>query len=209
MRAWTLAPLLLRASQINAAHCTAICMSIPVSVQSTKCPLARRSPHLNRARPLLVRLNNDEEITRPKTKPRADVTAMTPEELPPGRTSTGSSTEEPTASAPSQPTPPRKPPTPVPGVAPPGEDRPEFWRASGQRTLAELLAPTVPIVVDAPAKNVILFVGDGMGVSTVTASRIYGAQRKNGMPGEESRLAFERFPFTALIKASALSPGPN
>ncbi|XP_077541225.1 alkaline phosphatase, tissue-nonspecific isozyme-like [Haemaphysalis longicornis] len=128
---------------------------------------------------------------------------MTPEELPPGRTSTGSSTEEPTASAPSQPTPPRKPPTPVPGVAPPGEDRPEFWRASGQRTLAELLAPTVPIVVDAPAKNVILFVGDGMGVSTVTASRIYGAQRKNGMPGEESRLAFERFPFTALIKTYA------
>ncbi|KAH9382392.1 hypothetical protein HPB48_021847 [Haemaphysalis longicornis] len=57
-----------------------------------------------------------------------------------------------------------------PASRPPGEDRPEFWRASGQRTLAELLAPTVPIVVDAPAKNVILFVGDGMGVSTTYAA---------------------------------------
>ena len=49
------------------------------------------------------------------------------------------------------------------------------------------------------AKNVILFVGDGMGVSTVTAARILAGQMK-GKPGEETRLAFDEFPYTALSK---------
>jgi alkaline phosphatase len=49
------------------------------------------------------------------------------------------------------------------------------------------------------AKNVILFIGDGMGVSTVTATRILDGQRK-GMPGEENVLSFERFPYLALSK---------
>jgi len=49
------------------------------------------------------------------------------------------------------------------------------------------------------AKNVILFVGDGMGVSTITAARILEGQMK-GKPGEENRLSFDRFPYTALSK---------
>ena len=49
------------------------------------------------------------------------------------------------------------------------------------------------------AKNVILFVGDGMGISTVTAARIYEGQ-KRGQTGEENLLSFEKFPQTALIK---------
>lgn len=49
------------------------------------------------------------------------------------------------------------------------------------------------------AKNVILFVGDGMGVSTVTAARILDGQNK-GLSGEENSLSFERFPFTGLAK---------
>jgi len=49
------------------------------------------------------------------------------------------------------------------------------------------------------AKNVILFVGDGMGVSTITAARILAGQL-NGQPGEENRLFFERFPYLALSK---------
>ena len=49
------------------------------------------------------------------------------------------------------------------------------------------------------AKNVILFIGDGMSVTTVTAGRIYEGQRK-GMSGEENLLAFESFPHTALSK---------
>lgn len=49
------------------------------------------------------------------------------------------------------------------------------------------------------AKNVILFVGDGMGVSTLTAARILAGQLQ-GNPGEENYLSFERFPYTALVK---------
>lgn len=49
------------------------------------------------------------------------------------------------------------------------------------------------------AKNVILFVGDGMGVSTLTAARILDGQQK-GNPGEEGYLSFENFPYTALVK---------
>mgnify|MGYP000483430161 CR=1 FL=1 len=49
------------------------------------------------------------------------------------------------------------------------------------------------------AKNVILFVGDGMGVSTVTAARILEGQR-GGASGEENNLSFESFPSVALSK---------
>ena len=49
------------------------------------------------------------------------------------------------------------------------------------------------------AKNVILFVGDGMGVSTLTASRIYETQQNGGI-GEEGLLSFEAFPNTAIVK---------
>ncbi len=49
------------------------------------------------------------------------------------------------------------------------------------------------------AKNVILFVGDGMGVSTVTAARILDGQM-NGLAGEESQLSFDKFPFSGLSK---------
>ncbi len=49
------------------------------------------------------------------------------------------------------------------------------------------------------AKNMILFVGDGMGISTVTAARIFAGQEA-GNPGEENFLSFERFPHTALVK---------
>lgn len=49
------------------------------------------------------------------------------------------------------------------------------------------------------AKNIILFVGDGMGISTVTASRILEGQQK-GMMGEENSLSFGKFPFAGLAK---------
>ncbi|RKQ69178.1 alkaline phosphatase [Litorimonas taeanensis] len=49
------------------------------------------------------------------------------------------------------------------------------------------------------AKNIILFVGDGMGVSTVTAARIFDGQSQ-GKSGEENTLAFEEFQNVALIK---------
>jgi alkaline phosphatase len=52
---------------------------------------------------------------------------------------------------------------------------------------------------NAPARNVILFIGDGMGVSTVTAARIFDGQSR-GLRGEEHSLAFDRFPHVALVR---------
>ena len=49
------------------------------------------------------------------------------------------------------------------------------------------------------AKNVILFIGDGMGPSTVTTARILEGQFA-GMPGEEHTLSFGHFPFVGLAK---------
>lgn len=49
------------------------------------------------------------------------------------------------------------------------------------------------------AKNIILFVGDGMGITTVTAARIFQGQQQ-GMSGEENSLSFGKFPFVGLSK---------
>lgn len=51
----------------------------------------------------------------------------------------------------------------------------------------------------ASAKNVILFIGDGMGISTITAARIYEGQ-KRGETGEENTLSFETFDNVAMVK---------
>lgn len=50
-----------------------------------------------------------------------------------------------------------------------------------------------------PARNLILFVGDGMSLTTVAAARILEGQQR-GESGEENALAFEVFPHTALSK---------
>lgn len=50
-----------------------------------------------------------------------------------------------------------------------------------------------------PAKNLILFVGDGLGVTTVTAARILAGQEA-GHDGPSHRLAMDDFPHTALSR---------
>ena len=61
------------------------------------------------------------------------------------------------------------------------------------------------------AKNVILFIGDGMSLETLTAARIYKAQQYTHMDckntntdqtcyGEETLLDFEKFPHTGFSK---------
>ena len=68
-------------------------------------------------------------------------------------------------------------------------------------TVAESRAPVTRTASpeNATAKNVILFIGDGMGVSTVTAARIFDGQSQ-GKTGEENVLAFETFENVALVK---------
>lgn len=69
------------------------------------------------------------------------------------------------------------------------------WFVDAQQAVAAKAAS----VNGTRAKNVILFVGDGMGVSTLTAARILEGQMA-GNPGEEGYLSFENFNHTALVK---------
>lgn len=67
---------------------------------------------------------------------------------------------------------------------------------SGQQALDQLLKvkPNTN-----RAKNIILFVGDGISIPTVTAARIYEGQ-KRGIDGESNSLVFGKFPYLALSK---------
>ncbi|OYU14575.1 MAG: alkaline phosphatase [Alphaproteobacteria bacterium PA4] len=75
-----------------------------------------------------------------------------------------------------------------------------YWQ-DGRAALAQRLA-----AVNRPkrAKNVILMIGDGMGIATITAARIWDGQNPGpGLPrrsGEENSLAFEKLPHVALVK---------
>ena len=51
------------------------------------------------------------------------------------------------------------------------------------------------------AKNVILFIGDGMSIVTVGAARVYKGQQE-GRLGEGDQFNFEQFPHTGLAKVS-------
>lgn len=76
----------------------------------------------------------------------------------------------------------------------------QWWQA-GRAKLQERLT-----IANRPkkAKNVILMVGDGMGIATITAGRIFDGQRpvdaRPPATGEENSLAFERMPYSALVK---------
>jgi alkaline phosphatase len=81
------------------------------------------------------------------------------------------------------------------------EPSPQDWFNSGAATVkaAKHLRP-----IKHRAKNVILFIGDGMGISTVTAARILDGQI-NGGSGEENSLSFEKFPYLALSKTYSVN----
>lgn len=73
---------------------------------------------------------------------------------------------------------------------------PQQWFEAGAQAVrqAKHVQP-----INHKAKNVILFIGDGMGISTITAARILEGQMR-GATGEENQLFFETFPYTALSK---------
>jgi alkaline phosphatase len=81
----------------------------------------------------------------------------------------------------------------APTVAHPAGETPAWWYRSGAARAAGNGA------MQGRAKNVILFLGDGMSLTTVAAARILEGQRK-GNPGEENQLSWETFPSTALSK---------
>lgn len=76
------------------------------------------------------------------------------------------------------------------------EENAQFWLQEGAASLQQSLSMRPNL---RQARNIILFVGDGMGVSTVTGARIFAGQRR-GQSGERYQLSFERFPYLALSK---------
>ncbi|XP_043108629.1 alkaline phosphatase, tissue-nonspecific isozyme [Puntigrus tetrazona] len=77
------------------------------------------------------------------------------------------------------------------------EKDPDFWKEWAQRTLKNAL--NLQDLNKNVAKNMILFLGDGMGVPTVTAARILKGQL-SGQTGEETQLEMDKFPYVALSK---------
>ncbi|XP_069468271.1 alkaline phosphatase-like [Ambystoma mexicanum] len=84
----------------------------------------------------------------------------------------------------------------VSAAFPDREKDPKYWNDQAQETLKEALGLQLNFNV---AKNLIIFLGDGMGIPTVTAARILKGQL-DGQPGEETLLEMEKFPFVALSK---------
>ncbi|WP_255558182.1 alkaline phosphatase [Zhongshania aquimaris] len=77
-----------------------------------------------------------------------------------------------------------------------GNTRNNTWFSDAE---AKIASATAPNLTRGAAKNVILFVGDGMGISTVTAARILAGQL-NGELGEDHNLSFDLFPYSGLAK---------
>ncbi|XP_038677709.1 alkaline phosphatase, tissue-nonspecific isozyme isoform X1 [Scyliorhinus canicula] len=77
------------------------------------------------------------------------------------------------------------------------EMNPTYWRNQAQETLKRALH--LQNLNTGVAKNVILFLGDGMGIPTVTAARILKGQLEH-KNGEEGFLEMDKFPYVALSK---------
>lgn len=81
------------------------------------------------------------------------------------------------------------------------EEESNYWQHIG---LSELKYKLNKPLIKGEAKNVIMFLGDGMSLTTITSARIYKGQKKSNAAtdpiGEKAHLAFENFPFTGLAK---------
>ncbi|KAH8269631.1 hypothetical protein KR018_010955 [Drosophila ironensis] len=82
-------------------------------------------------------------------------------------------------------------------VGPEEEKNAQFWYDLASEEILKRLEQ--PQIDTRKAKNVILFLGDGMSLSTVAAARIHKGQLK-GNPGEEDAISFEKFPYTGLSR---------
>ena len=87
----------------------------------------------------------------------------------------------------------------APGRSFPGSR--DLWFEAGQERLNQSLATRLN---SRPAKNIILIIGSGMGSSAVTAARIFDGQER-GTSGEESFLAWEKFPHVAISKTYSVN----
>ncbi|KAM9733262.1 alkaline phosphatase, tissue-nonspecific isozyme [Menidia menidia] len=77
-----------------------------------------------------------------------------------------------------------------------GEEDPEYWRSQARETLQSVLERKPNTNV---AKNILFFLGDGMGITTYTAARILKGQIQN-QTGEEYVMTMDTFPHVGLAK---------
>lgn len=85
----------------------------------------------------------------------------------------------------------------VPAIQRPDGETPQWWFRQGAASAAQLSAQSNS--GGQRAKNVIVFLGDGMSLPTIAASHVRAGQLK-GVDGESYRMSFERFPFSALSR---------
>ncbi|NXA93257.1 PPBI phosphatase, partial [Melanocharis versteri] len=81
-------------------------------------------------------------------------------------------------------------------VIPEEEEDPSFWNKQAAAAI-EASFKIQPRI--SQAKNLILFLGDGFGIPTITATRILKGQQQ-GKLGPETPLALDAFPYVALSK---------
>jgi alkaline phosphatase len=81
---------------------------------------------------------------------------------------------------------------PAPALQVPSESADQWFRNGASTAIQHGSAK-------AKAKNIIIFLGDGMSMPTVAASRIYEGQQK-GQSGEENFLSFETMPYSGFSK---------
>lgn len=82
----------------------------------------------------------------------------------------------------------------------PAERTAEFWYEEARRGIDARKAQNSAEAGN--AKNVVMFLGDGMSVPTLAAARTLLGQRQ-GRTGEEANLSFENFPTAGLVKVSS------
>ncbi|HET6431566.1 alkaline phosphatase [Dyella sp.] len=85
----------------------------------------------------------------------------------------------------------------VPAIARPAGETPAWWFRAGAAQAAAASAQAH--AGGQRAKNVIVFLGDGMSLPTIAAAHVLAGQRA-GVDGESYRLSFEQFPFSALSR---------
>ena len=82
----------------------------------------------------------------------------------------------------------------VPTIERPKQESAAWWFTAGAAAAHANVGTTPP-----RAKDVIVFLGDGMSIPTIAASHILAGQRA-GVDGESYRLSFETLPYTALSR---------
>ena len=82
------------------------------------------------------------------------------------------------------------------------EENQDFWLLKGEDELEEALSlePNTNL-----AKNIILFIGDGMSLPTVTAARVYKGQQAGNSEGSSAQLSWEKLPHVGLSKVNQLA----